>query len=111
MSLEIKVTIDATPALLAALSALVGGGSLTAPSTNGAVKQMPKPVPAADKAAAATGQEIKVEDLRKLVKSTADQGADKKAAVLELLTEFGVKSVSTLPAERYAEFHEKIKAV
>jgi len=131
--MNVTVTLDATPALVSAITALanaITGKAADAPVEKPKAKSeklsaVKDPAPEPEEAPKATAiadkpepeeakQEvseesavgISIEEIRKLATSSQDtRGAAKK-----LLGEFGVPNLTSLPKESYAAFYRKLKS-
>jgi hypothetical protein len=130
MELTLKITIDATPAVISIIQALTGKViSTDAPaSTPAAVKKeapvksiAPTPAPKKVVAAPATVEtaevdettteneaEVTLETIRELGAAKIQSG--KQAAFKKLLAEYGgAKELSKLKPEHYTDFYEKLQ--
>ena len=117
--LEIKVTIDASDRLLAAINAVTGRRPQprpvetkpaprpveTKPDIMPQTTEAPAPAPAVEFAPEAP-EEITDEQLRVVVKSVRDKSTP--AAVREIFAQFGIKTSIECPQERRAELVDRL---
>ena len=108
--LEIKVTIDASDRLLAAINAVTGNRPRprpveTKPDVMPQTTEAPAPAPAVEFAPEAP-EEITDEQLRVVVKSVRDKSTP--AAVRETFAQFGIKTSIECPQERRAELVDRL---
>lgn len=122
---KITVAIDATPALLAAISAITGsrsnqntGTSMTSiADDNSATKAptpTPQPVPSPDptpQPESKKDDKISDADMRKVIGPAVQKHGQQ--AIIDILNSFGITTNRTtdVPQEKRAEFLEKIKAL
>lgn len=114
--MEIKVLVDFSPSALAAITgltnALSGGVVKELPAKQNDQMKAEKPKAETEKVTVPAGDAaITFEDLRKLSMEKAAISVAKKEEVKSLLTEFGVKAISALQKEQFADFHGKLTAL
>lgn len=114
--MDIKVQINFGPETLAAINNLASSltGKTPAPSAPNPLKSVPKdgakveaPAPVATEVPAPASKTtlVMIRELVDKKKATA------KDAIVSLISEFGAKNVSTLPADKYDEFYQKVNAL
>ena len=115
--MDIKVQINFGPETLAAINNLAASltGKTPAPVGSNNLKavkgekpaETPAPAPAATEAPAPASKTtlVMIRELVDKKKATA------KDAIVSLISEFGAKNVSTLPADKYDEFYQKVNAL
>lgn len=122
---KITVAIDATPALLAAISAITGsrsnqntGTSMTSIADDNSATKAPTPTPQPVPSPEPTPQpeakkddKISDADMRKVIGPAVQKHGQQ--AVIDILNFFGITTNRTtdVPQEKRAEFLEKIKAL
>lgn len=122
---KITVAIDATPALLAAISAITGsrsnqntGTSMTSIADDNSATKAPtptsQPVPSPDptpQPESKKDDKISDADMRKVIGPAVQKHGQQ--AIIDILNSFGITTNRTtdVPQEKRAEFLEKIKAL
>jgi hypothetical protein len=121
-AMEIKVTLDASPAFMQVLTTLATVLQPQAAATAAPVKKA-KDTPAKEQptaelkeATTETGEttmvvetKVTIEQVRAAVQKAA--AGDKRDKVKVLLSEFGADKVTALKAEQYADFLTKVEAL
>ncbi len=119
--MDIKVQIDFGSETLAAINNLAASltGKTPAPVASNNLKDVPKEPakkeePKAEEKATETGSEQTegVKATLVMIRELVDRKkATSKDAIVKLISEFGAKNVSTLPADKYDEFYQKVNAL
>lgn len=114
MDFNVNVKLDATPALVEAVSTLVNvisGGTprvlSTVGVTEGPVEFVPTPTPEPQMETERKEEEITMEKIRAL---TAQKG-DKRTEMKAILKDMGVDKIPDLPKEKYTEFYNRVVAL
>lgn len=113
--MDIQVQINFGPETLAAINNLAASitGKTPAPSAGNNLKAVKGEKPAETPAPEATetpapASKTTLVMIRELVDK---KKATAKDAIVSLISEFGAKNVSTLPADKYDEFYQKVNAL
>lgn len=112
MDFNVNVKLDATPALVGAVSTLANAISGVTPRvsspvrvTEGPVKFTPTPEPQME--TERQKEKITMEKIRAL---TAQKG-DKRVEMKAILKEMGVDKIPNLPEDKYTEFYNRVVAL
>lgn len=110
--MNITLTITLHPEVIALLQQFLSNAPAKTPvkkeGTMEVVRTPAQPAGEVSRNETPAGDDIKVEDLRKLVK---DKGDAAKPKIKSILEEYGASSVSTLPKENYSAFKAKVEAL
>lgn len=125
MNISVNVTLDASPALLAALQSLIGQPTAPTKKTSGksALTSVPANTPTEEQTAgttpvisdttevkessAETTVEITLEQVRAEVVKLSQNG--KRDELKKILTSFGAANVATLEKSKYADFLKELQ--